>query len=87
MMWHGIKGYDPETGKGAIGAEFAGTSVTTPPEPVFDIIEPDASNFSRTMIEGNEEMFWQEGYYRGYFQLTVTPEKLSAHFYGKLHRP
>lgn len=31
-------------------------------------------------------MFWQEGYYRGYFQLTVTPEKLSAQYFGKSDR-
>lgn len=25
---------------------------------------------------------WQDGYYRGYFLLTVTPEKLEARYYG-----
>lgn len=82
MIWHGIKDYNAETGKGAIGVEFAGTAVTTPPEEVFDVIEPDAGNLSRTLIKNNEEMFWQEGYYRGYFHLKVTPEELSAQFFG-----
>lgn len=84
-MWHGIKDYDPETGKGAIGVEFAGTAVTSAPEPLFNVIEPDATNFSRTMIENNEEMFWQDEYYRGYFHLTVTPEKLAAQFFDESH--
>ena len=48
------------------------------------MIEPDATNHSRSILEQNEEMFWQEGYYRGYFQLKITPEELTAQYFGKL---
>lgn len=34
------------------------------------------------MIARNEEMMWQEGYYRGYFNLKVSPESVTAQFYG-----
>lgn len=83
MAWLGTKDYDLETGEGAVGVEFAGTAVTAPLVPHPKTIEPEAGNYSRSMIEQNEEMFWQEGYYRGYFHLSVTPEKLSAQFFGK----
>ncbi|KAJ4253888.1 hypothetical protein NW762_010286 [Fusarium torreyae] len=82
LAWLGTKDYDPETGEGAIGVEFAGTSVTAYSSADFRVIEPDAGDFSRKAISENEEMYWQEGYYRGYFHLSVTPEKLSAQFFG-----
>ncbi|KAF5017478.1 hypothetical protein F66182_10583 [Fusarium sp. NRRL 66182] len=74
--------YDSQTGEGAIGAEFAGTSVTSYSSADFKVIEPDAGDFSRKIVAENEEMVWQEAYYRGYFHLSVTPEKVSAQFFG-----
>ncbi|KAF4465773.1 alkaline phosphatase [Fusarium albosuccineum] len=82
LAWLGTKDYDPKTGHGAVGVEFAGTSVTSPSSSDFRVIEPDAGNFSRQVIAENEEMFWQEGYYHGYFHLSVTPDRLSAQFFG-----
>lgn len=34
------------------------------------------------LLGRNEEMMWQEGYYRGYFNLRVSPERVLAQFYG-----
>lgn len=42
-----------------------------------------AGDAARGMIRRNEELAWQEGYYRGYFHLTVTAEKSTAKYYGK----
>ena len=72
------------TGAGAIGVEFAGTAVTSSGKK--GPIEPTAGNSARKMIKLNDEMMWQEGYYRGYFQLTVSPKKASAQFFGMFPR-
>lgn len=82
LAWLGTKDYDSESGKGAIGVEFAGTAVTSTGQ--TGPIEPNAGNYSRGMVGRNEEMQWQEGYYRGYFRLAVTPEQATAQFYGML---
>ena len=70
-----------ESGAGAIGVEFAGTAVTSTGN--RGPIEPTAGDAARGMIRRNEEMFWQEGYYRGYFVLSITPEKIDAEFFGE----
>ena len=46
-------------------------------------IEPVAGEASRSLISRNEEMGWQEGYYRGYFHLIITPEKAEARYFGR----
>ncbi|KAF5685931.1 alkaline phosphatase [Fusarium denticulatum] len=82
LAWLGTKKYDPKTGKGAIGAEFAGTAVSSWGTSGLKSIEPDAGKLSRNAIAENKELFWQEGYYRGYFHLSVTPKNVSAQFFG-----
>lgn len=63
-----------------MGVEFAGTAVSSSGQK--GPIEPKAGDYARGMIKRNEEMQWQEGYYRGYFILTVAPEQATAQFYG-----
>lgn len=82
LAWLGTKDYDSDSGKGAIGVEFAGTAVSSSGQ--SGPIEPKAGDYARGMVARNEEMQWQEGYYRGYFRLAVTPEKATAQFYGTL---
>ncbi|KAF4953519.1 hypothetical protein FGADI_5853 [Fusarium gaditjirri] len=82
LAWLGTKKYNPKTGKGAIGAEFAGTAVSSWGTSGLKTIEPDAGKLSRKAIAENKELFWQEGYYRGYFHLSVAPRKVSAQFFG-----
>ncbi|KAF5561538.1 alkaline phosphatase [Fusarium phyllophilum] len=82
LAWLGTKKYDPKTGKGAIGAEFAGTAVSSWGTSGLKSIEPDGGKLSRKAIAENKELFWQEGYYRGYFHLSVTPKNVSAQFFG-----
>jgi alkaline phosphatase D len=83
LAWLGTKDYNPNTGKGAIGAEFAGTAVTSWGTSGVKSIEPSASGISRKAIFENKELFWQEAYYRGYFQSSVSREKVSAQYFGK----
>ncbi|RKL50871.1 hypothetical protein BFJ72_g324 [Fusarium proliferatum] len=82
LAWLGTKKYNPKTGKGAIGAEFAGTAVSSWGTSGLKSIEPDAGKLARKAIAENKELFWQEGYYRGYFHLSVSPKNVSAQFFG-----
>ncbi|KAI6780116.1 uncharacterized protein J7T54_004248 [Emericellopsis cladophorae] len=80
LVWLGEREHNMKTGQGAVGVEFAGTAVTSSGQ--SGPIEPNAGDYARAMIERNDEMMWQEGYYRGFFHLQVAPEKLTAQFYG-----
>lgn len=80
LAWVGNKDYDPKTGSGSIGVEFAGTAVSSSGK--SGPIEPTAGDFARELLSLNDEMQWQEGYYRGYFNLRVSPERVLAQFYG-----
>ncbi|KAI1143476.1 PhoD-like phosphatase-domain-containing protein [Hypoxylon sp. FL0543] len=79
LAWLDEKPYDSETGDGAIGVEFAGTAVSS--TGYNGLIAPARAE-AETRVVINEVLQWQDGYYRGYFLLTVTPEKLEARYYG-----
>ncbi|KAK0387096.1 hypothetical protein NLU13_5409 [Sarocladium strictum] len=80
LAWLGTKDYDTNTGEGAVGVEFAGTAVSSSGQ--TGPIEPKAGDYARGMIRRNDELQWQEGYYRGYFVLNVNPTEATAKFYG-----
>ncbi|OTA96927.1 hypothetical protein M434DRAFT_388788 [Hypoxylon sp. CO27-5] len=79
LAWLDEKPYDTETGDGAIGVEFAGTAVSS--TGYNGLIIP-ARTAAETRVTNNDVLQWQDGYYRGYFLLTITPEKLEARYYG-----
>lgn len=80
LAWIGTKDYDPESGAGAIGAEFAGTAVaSTGSGGTISSAEDEAASFSE-----NQELKWAEGYYRGYYELHVSHEKAEARYFGAL---
>ncbi|KAK6077632.1 PhoD-like phosphatase [Seiridium cupressi] len=81
LAWVGTEAYDNGTGTGAIGVEFAGTAVTSSGAS-GDILTTRASAQARINDEWNSELQWQDGYYRGYFLLSLTPDKATAQFYG-----
>lgn len=79
VVWLDEKPYDPATGEGAIGVEFAGTAVSS--GGVKGSIEY-ARTQAQYRVENNTELQWQDGYYRGYFILAVSHDKAEAQFYG-----
>ncbi|KAI1203031.1 alkaline phosphatase-like protein [Nemania serpens] len=79
LVWLEEKDYDPATGKGAIGVEFAGTAVSS--TGVDAAIIP-ARTEAQYRVANSSELQWQDGYYRGYIYLSVTPRSLEARFYG-----
>ncbi|KAF9480100.1 PhoD-like protein [Pholiota conissans] len=74
--------YDPVTGKGAIGVEFAGTAVTSGSS-FGSGITPAAANAVSTQLVGlNPDLQWSEGSYRGFFTLSIDSLHLNATYYG-----
>lgn len=42
----------------------------------------DAHTVAANLVADNAELKWAEGYYRGYFELTLTPDNLSAQYFS-----
>lgn len=82
LVWLGESQYDPSTGKGSIGVEFAGTAVSSPSPRGQNISIAAANKISRTLLAENRELQWSELYYRGYFELHVSRKAVVANFFG-----
>lgn len=79
LAWLDSVPYDPVTGAGAIGVEFAVTGTTS------DGLEgpiAQTEEISRGYVHDNDELQWQEGYYRGYTELHISREKIEAQYWG-----
>lgn len=79
LVWLGDHPYDPETGEGSVGVEFAVTAVSS------DGLEgklAEAERISNGLAADNDELHWQEGYYRGYLELHVGHDKIDARYFG-----
>lgn len=82
LVWLDETPYDQVTGAGAIGVEFAGTAVSSSGYGAGRTIA-NSSSKSAQLVRDNRELQWAEGYYRGYYELHVSPEQLEARYYGK----
>ncbi len=80
LVWFDESDYDPATGAGAVGVEFAGTAVSSTG---FGRNISQGTNQSRTLVRDNSELQWSEGYYRGYFELQISREKIDANYFGE----
>ena len=79
LVWLDNVEYDPVSGAGAIGVEFAVTATTS------DGLEgsmAETQAISEAFVRDNLELQWQEGYYRGYTELHISPEKVEAQYWG-----
>jgi alkaline phosphatase D len=86
LVWLDETPYDQSTGAGAIGVEFAGTAVSSSGYGAGRSIA-NSSDRSAALVRDNRELQWTEGYYRGYYELFISPEELNAQYYGRLlHR-
>ncbi|GLB35018.1 putative phoD-like phosphatase, N-terminal domain [Lyophyllum shimeji] len=74
--------YDPVTGAGAIGVEFAGTAVTSSSSFGSGISPAAADVKSRELVAANRELQWSEGSFRGFFVLSIDSDYLNATYYG-----
>jgi alkaline phosphatase D len=72
-------GYDKSTGKGSLGVEFAGTSVSSPSSLGRG---PEGPKQLADIRAARPHLHYVDGSYRGYFILDLTRERLQADFYG-----
>ncbi|KAI4868530.1 PhoD-like phosphatase-domain-containing protein [Hypoxylon rubiginosum] len=79
LVWLDEKPYDPATGEGAVGVEFAGTAVSSTGYG-GRIAAARAEAASR--VGNNTVLQWQDGYYRGYILISAAPDRLEARYYG-----
>ena len=71
-------GYDNSTGKGSIGVEFAGTSVTSPSNLGRG---PEGEKQLADLLASRPHLHYADGRYRGYFVVDLTRARLQADFY------
>ncbi|KAJ7940710.1 PhoD-like phosphatase-domain-containing protein [Mycena leptocephala] len=74
--------YNPLTGEGAIGVEFAGTAVTSPSSFGTGISPAAANPVSQAFVASNPDLQWSEGSFRGFFTLTINSKEVNATYYA-----
>jgi alkaline phosphatase D len=82
LVWLDEHPYNPATGKGSMGVEFAGSAVSSP-SPAGQNITLDAARLaSQVYTAANAELQWQDSYYRGYYELTISQKRVDAAYFG-----
>jgi alkaline phosphatase D len=76
------KSYNPQTGSGSIGVEFAGSAVTSPCPYGANITMATADNYTSWLVANNAELQWSDLYFRGYYELHVSHDAVEAQYYG-----
>ena len=82
LVWLDHHDYNPATGEGAIGVEFGGTAVSSPSPYGQNISIAKSDTASQWLVTANRELQWQEIYYRGYFELHISQQKVDARYFG-----
>ncbi|KAI8932651.1 hypothetical protein NX059_010147 [Plenodomus lindquistii] len=82
LVWLNKKDYNSSTGDGSIGVEFAGSAISSPCPYGENISLASANNYSSIIVKSNQEIQWQDLYYRGYFELHFTQDEVQANFFG-----
>ncbi|KAI5201872.1 hypothetical protein E4T39_05037 [Aureobasidium subglaciale] len=82
LVWLDHERYNSSTGDNSIGVEFAGSAVSSPCPYGQNITLQQANNYSSWLVHANEELQWQDLYYRGYFELHVGYDEVTANYFG-----
>lgn len=82
LVWLDHANYSNATGAGSLGVEFAGSAVSSPCPYGQNITLAAANNYSSWLVEANEELQWNDLYYRGYFELHISHAEVNASYFG-----
>lgn len=82
LVWLDHSNYSSSSGAGAIGVEFAGSAVSSPCPYGQNISLATANEYSEWLVTANEELQWQDLYYRGYFELQIGYDEVNASYFG-----
>jgi alkaline phosphatase D len=74
-----LANYDRGSGKGSLGVEIAGTSVTSRSNLG---VGPDREKQLANVRATRPHLHYADGAYRGYYLLDITPERLQADFFA-----
>lgn len=74
--------YDPVTGRGSIGVEFAGSAVTSPSPLGQNTTMKNTESYTKLLTSVNPELQWTDLYYRGYYELSIGYKGVNASFFG-----
>ncbi|KAK0545184.1 hypothetical protein OC846_005772 [Tilletia horrida] len=74
--------YDPTTGRGALGVEFAGTGVTSPSSYGKNKTSQQYVERAQYLVRNNRGLAFAEGQLRGYFTVDIDPFKAVASYWG-----
>jgi len=72
-------GYDPTTGRGSLGVEFVGTSVSSPSNVGSG---PDGDANLAALRNARPHLHYVDGRRRGYYVLDVTRERIQADYFA-----
>jgi len=82
LVWLNHANYSGATGSDSVGVEFAGTAVSSSSPFGASSTIFQCNNQSRLLVRDNEELQWNEGYYRGYYELRISPQRVQAQYFG-----
>jgi alkaline phosphatase D len=76
--------YEPVSGAGGLGVEFAGSAVSSPSSygygPTWDTAR--YNGVAANLTAATPSLQFAEGQLRGYFELELTPQNATAFYYG-----
>lgn len=76
------RAYNPRTGHGALGVEFAGTAVSSPSSYGATLTPAKYEARAKALVTGNRNLQYAEGGHRGYFTVKFTKKEAIADFWG-----
>ncbi|KAI0136749.1 PhoD-like phosphatase [Xylariales sp. AK1849] len=82
LVWLDEHDYDPNTGSGSVGVEFAGSAVSSPSPYGQNVTLDEANSASTWLTRANQELQWQDLFYRGYYELSISHDSLNASYFG-----
>lgn len=82
LIWLDEHPYNPVTGNGSVGVEFAGSAVSSPSPAGQNVTLAEAQVGSEYFTATNPELQWQDFYYRGYYELSISHERVDAAYFG-----
>ncbi len=82
LVWLDEHSYDPDSGAGSVGVEFAGSAVSSPCPAGQNITLANANIGSAWLTAANRELQWQDLYYRGYYEISIGYDAINASFFG-----
>ena len=82
LVWLDEHPYNQSTGDGSVGVEFAGSAVSSPCPYGQNITLKLANSASSLLVASNRELQWQDLYYRGYYEIRISYDAVSASFFG-----